>query len=336
MFENDDVTSEGVLNHVMTKGGKTRNSKKYSSMVDSIYMEMIKRTNSYYIYSSKLMELMLSAFRWEGFPDTINVRNLEETLHQGGSAVIARHKDTGDLCNFRLGASKGLLDIYGEPKMFNVNGHNYKDDVSVVDATVIYNNRLASPTLRTINHVAFKLAEADLIISQNLSGQSNPVLITGNDEQKKDIMAMYRSRGAFVPAVVGSKSLKEIDVKVMGTPVPFIVDKMNTHKHTVWNEGMTFLGIDNSNQEKKERMITGEVNANDGQINLFRESMILEREQAVERINEMFGLEVSVTYNDGPMDELAELFAEAELYKAASEVTLNYAEADAAEQEEVK
>ena len=64
---------------------------------------------------------------------------------------------------------------------------------------------------------------------------------------------------------------------------------------------MTLLGIDNANQDKKERVQSAEVNANNTQIIASRNIWLSERQKAVEKFNEKFGQNVKVSfraYND--------------------------------------
>ena len=75
-----------------------------------------------------------------------------------------------------------------------------------------------------------------------------------------------------------------------------MTDKLLTYKHNLWNEAMTFLGIGNAKQDKKERLVTSEVKANDEQIFSSREIMLIARRQACEKINKMFGLNISVDF----------------------------------------
>ena len=60
---------------------------------------------------------------------------------------------------------------------------------------------------------------------------------------------------------------------------------------------MTYLGINNSNQEKRERLVEDEVSANNDQVNAFRNIALNARKQACEEINKMFGLNVDVEWN---------------------------------------
>ena len=62
------------------------------------------------------------------------------------------------------------------------------------------------------------------------------------------------------------------------------------------NEALTFLGINNANTDKKERLITDEVKANDEQLFVARQVMLNARKMACKEINEMFGLNIDVEF----------------------------------------
>lgn len=320
--------SEEVLVSALTKGGKKAKNRKYSDMYDPNYVKMVEKTTYFFIYRQKIMELVLSLFKWENLPDSMNSKYLEKTLHYQGSAVVAKHKKTNEICNFRLSATRGKRDVYGEPLIFSINGYQYDDQVHKDNAVIIYNNKIKRGTLRVVNHMAFKLAEADLVISQNISAQSFPVVITGPESKKKDIASIMRARGNFVPYIMGNEGLDDIKIEVQNMSIPYVVDKIDTHKHVIWNEAMTFLGVENANQEKKERMVVDEIAANDEQTNMFRQSMLMERQEAVKKVNEMFGTDITVEFNNGVMDELSELMNMAKIEEVQSQIDLNNAEAE--------
>jgi hypothetical protein len=70
---------------------------------------------------------------------------------------------------------------------------------------------------------------------------------------------------------------------------------------------MTFLGINNANMNKRERLVDDEVQANNEQIMYSADVMLKARERACKRINEIFGLNISVELRNKPdvfMEEL--------------------------------
>jgi len=63
------------------------------------------------------------------------------------------------------------------------------------------------------------------------------------------------------------------------------------------NEFFTFLGINNVNSDKRERLITNEVDANNEQIEFSAKIMLDSRKKACEKINKMFNLNIDVELN---------------------------------------
>jgi hypothetical protein len=74
----------------------------------------------------------------------------------------------------------------------------------------------------------------------------------------------------------------------------------------MWNDALTFLGIDNANTDKKERLITAEAESNDEHTDLSAEVMLKTRRIAAEQINKMYGLNVSVKIKEQKKPETKE------------------------------
>ena len=73
-------------------------------------------------------------------------------------------------------------------------------------------------------------------------------------------------------------------------PAPFVADKIQEYKNTIWNEALQFLGINNIMIEKKERLITDEASSNNEVVNLNLQSFLIPRQEACKQFNEKFGL----------------------------------------------
>ena len=59
---------------------------------------------------------------------------------------------------------------------------------------------------------------------------------------------------------------------------------------------MTLLGIENANMDKKERLVSDEVNANNQQVIASRNIWLSERKKAIEELNKKFNLNASVEF----------------------------------------
>ena len=59
---------------------------------------------------------------------------------------------------------------------------------------------------------------------------------------------------------------------------------------------MTDLGIPNSNTEKKERLITAEVESNDVEVKLWADMALESLKESCKKASDMFGIELSVDW----------------------------------------
>jgi hypothetical protein len=59
---------------------------------------------------------------------------------------------------------------------------------------------------------------------------------------------------------------------------------------------MTDLGIDNANTEKRERLITAEVESNNDEVKLWADQALEELKKSCTKANKMFGLDMSVDW----------------------------------------
>lgn len=60
---------------------------------------------------------------------------------------------------------------------------------------------------------------------------------------------------------------------------------------------LDFLGINNANTDKKERLITNEVDSNNDLINYYLNCFYKTRKQACDMINEKYGLDIKIVLN---------------------------------------
>ena len=63
------------------------------------------------------------------------------------------------------------------------------------------------------------------------------------------------------------------------------------YKKEIWNEALTYLGINNILVDKKERLIQDEANSNNELINLNLQSFLAPRQEACKQFNELFNLQ---------------------------------------------
>lgn len=250
---------------------------------------------TYIDYYNRLMELALNVFEWENLPPSVDERFLELTLYEMGYCLYFNDEIIGNLAlTCTIG---GQLDVYRIPvlrRAYAVNGYNKM--CSTKDSVLIFNNYLHTPTQLTIELFARRLYEIERAIDVNVKAQKTPTLILSSEQQRLTMRNLYMQYDGNEPFIFGDKNMDIEGIKSLKTDAPFVADKLENLKHQIWNEALTFCGIENSNQDKKERLVSDEVGSNYGNIEAQRNVMLNVRKQACKKINAMFGTNIDVHF----------------------------------------
>lgn len=252
---------------------------------------------TYIQYYNRLTELAISMFEWKNLPPTIDERFLELTLFSDGMAVFFKDDVLGYLClQCMIG---GNLDVYRVPKYrraYATNGYNNALDET--NSVIIFNNMLRTNSMLDVQMFSQRLANLDRAIDVNANAQKTPVLIQCDENQRLTMKNLYMQYDGNEPFIFGDKSLNTNALKVLKTDAPYVADKLYQLKVQYWNEALTYLGISNVNVQKKERMLQDEVQRNQGGVIASRYPRLEARRQACEKINEIFGTNISVDYRE--------------------------------------
>lgn len=246
-------------------------------------------------YFYRLMLIARSIFKWNNLPNGMDEKWIERYLFTEGKCVFFNDPVKGFMV--AKCSDGGSLNYYDEPTLINPVATNmttskvYKNHEECV---VIRNNDIMIPTARTIQLFAYRLADISRTIDININAQKTPLVILCSDKQKLTMKNVFKQWNGFEPVIYGDSNLDLNQITVLKTDAPIVFDKLQYQKHAIWNECMTFLGINNANQDKRERLVDDEVQANNEQVEISAHCMLKAREQACEEINKIFGTNISV------------------------------------------
>jgi len=255
-------------------------------------------------YYERLKLIALSLFEWENLPDSCNARFLEESLYMYGRAVFINDKKLGFLNMKCTPASE--LNVYDEPIKYTAYSHNYNTAYDRDECVLIRNNYLERPTDLTVILFATRLTTAERTIDTNIHAQKTPVLVSCDEKDRLTVLNLYKQYEGNHPFILGAKSLNPDALKVLKTEAPFVALELQNYKHQIWNEALTFFGINNANSDKRERLITDEVNANNEVININAQAVLLTRQEACEKINKLYDLSFGVKDRNFNLENEAE------------------------------
>ena len=164
------------------------------------------------------------------------------------------------------------------------------------DVVIAYALKSHRPIKEIVSYQVERICAVRNAISQNLHINMIPFLIkeSHNDQRLKNIFDSI-FEGEEVVAVAPEDL--EIFQDTLELKAPYIIDKLQAYEKDLFNELLTFLGINNmGTQEKKERMITDEIESNNELIQIFGDCYLREAEIESGKIKEV--LKATVTFKD--------------------------------------
>lgn len=258
-------------------------------------------TKPYYVrlWRMRLSDLACNMFPYYNMPEEINMNAVSKMVMLGGYGIFFRDRDL-DKYFCLTGALTGV-DPYGYPTYAKPISKNVSDGIIFPEmrigeeCIVIYANKVRSSALPYVEEYADKLAELDLAIKMNTRAMKHPLMIKTTEQKKESIstlMAQYEDDYYVVfpdQELLNDTSLQVMDFNVSASEIL----NLQKEKETVLNEFFNIFGISGS-VEKRERMISGEMNAMMEQVAVNREMWMGPQKDAIEKINKMFNLKISI------------------------------------------
>lgn len=252
----------------------------------------------------KFKMIAINLFEWTGLPDGIEEKYIENLLFDEGQAIFFRDPAMSYMC---LKADNGAeQNVYGEPLGWWATGFNYHEYYDAEQCVIISNNKPRIPTSQFITFYANKLTEAERTMDVNVKACKTPFIFACDDKDVLSFKQIFAKVNGNEPAIYADRGLNLNSMAVFQTGVKFLGNELQDYKHTVENELLTFLGVNNVSVDKKERLITSEAESNDELIQSFCDIQLEARRRACKEINEMYGLNVSVKLRCGNVEKSVE------------------------------
>lgn len=259
--------------------------------------KFITKNYLYKYWVMRLTNLAVNMFKYPGLPDEINEAQMEKEIMLGAFGIFFYDEALGKY--FCLPGAITGLDVYGYPTRAKPIGKTTEiifPEYNVhKDCVLIYANRTRTSALEYINEYADKLSDIDLAIKMNTRAMKHPLMMKTTEQKKNSVETLMRQYDddyfVIFPDndLFSESSLQTIDFNVSASEIL----NLQKQKETVVNEFFNIFGISGS-VEKRERMISGEMNAMMQQVAINREMWMSTRQEAIDEINKMFNLNMKV------------------------------------------
>lgn len=246
-----------------------------------------------------VLDKMQSAFKWLGLPDTIPQKWLEYYLQTKGWSFVT--KVNGELYAF-TGGLGGEPDPYYQPTICTIANPalNFsKECVIDKDGILISNDVYRTGIIPIIGKYAGLLAENTITIRIADILARITSIISGGDESTIESALEYlrQIEEGQLGVIEESAFLQDLKVQPGATSgttrLTDLIEMEQYLKSSMYNE----LGLQSNYNMKRESINSSEAQLGDDILQPFIDNMLAMRKEACEKINAMFGTDISVELN---------------------------------------
>ncbi len=247
----------------------------------------------YYIDST--LNKTQSMFIYTGLPETIPACELENILQVDGVAFIT--EVDGKLYAF-AGGLGGEPNVYYKPTLFTVANPALKLSKTYdieADGVLFKNDYLCKGLLPIIGKNAVLLTDCNISLNTAAVLTRLTMLISASDDKTKASAELFVNKlldGDF--SIIGESAflngVKMQSANVQTRPLTDLIELMQYYKSNLLAE----IGLNSNYNMKRERLTQGETLMNVDDLLPFVENMLTERKNAVEKLNQKYGLNVTV------------------------------------------
>ena len=249
-------------------------------------------------FKSNQLNKSLTMFEWSNLPDTIPQVELEKMLQINGYAVIAEYQ--GNLYAFQAGFSG--QDPYNQPTKAIVNNPALKNNTTYTigeDCIVIKNDDMKQGLNGIYEYYGQRLIENQITMLMTDYNLRMPFTISSSDDQTTQSAKMYLKKiidGSL--GVIGEQKLfKALSVTPTNSKQTATFSDLYGYQQFIIAQLNNTIGLATNNNMKRERLTTNEIEVNKNASYPLVDNMLKNRQQAVDAINEMFNVDISVEYS---------------------------------------
>ena len=241
----------------------------------------------------------LQMFKYKGLPETIPQKELEQLLQVQGYAFITEHD--GEIYAFS-GSLGGVPGVYGEPTEIIIANPalKFNKTLNLEKEGVLFNNDdMRQGLIPLISKYATILNENEITMILSTINKRVNNLISVSDDNTADSAKKYLDglEAGKIGYIMENRLYESLKAKTISetnsTRLVDLIELQQYIKASLYNE----LGLNSNFNMKRERLIKPEVEMNASSIYPLVDNMLHCRQEAVEKINVMFGTSITVEFS---------------------------------------
>lgn len=265
-----------------------------------------------------LLQKAISVFKWK-LPEEWDEDYFKYILYGIGYIAVLETRSFGVICQ---GGALGGYNLYYRPSYIIITNPLIKGTITAnigTDCAIIKLQPDYSSIMDIIGYYADQMALAAEALGMNMVNVKTGVVFGARDKtQAESYKKMYDDIGSGNPATFIDKKLLDDTGKpnwfpfVQNMKEQYIASDILSDMRKIEAMFDTDIGIPNANTDKKERLVTDEINANNVETASKCELWLESIKKGVKQANDMYGLSLSVDWRVDPKTDIVDNWKEKE------------------------
>ena len=259
-----------------------------------------------------LLQKAISVFKWK-LPDEWDEDYFKYVLYGIGYIAVLETRSFGVICQ---GGALGGYNLYYKPSYIMITNPLLKETITAnidIDCAIIKLQPDYSSIMDIVGYYADQLALSAEALGMNMVNVKSGVVFGAKDKtQAQSYKKMFDKMQDGDPAVFIDKQLLDDAGKpnwypfVQNMKEQYIADSILSDMRKIEAMFDTDIGIPNANTDKKERLVTDEINANNVETATRCELWLDSIRKGIDKANAMYNLSLSVDWRVNPKTEIAD------------------------------
>lgn len=273
--------------------------------LENYYKQLgIEQPATYLRWVKDIINTKICMYEYDNLPKDLTSEIVEKALMFNNYLCFWKAPDGVVLCRYRFG---GVYNLYWKPvnvDLLTLSGQPLAFGVPYEDIVLIRDNPMDIIPFLTLNNYIDKIIEQEKTLDTLIRLVRFPTILSGDKEQAGMLKNLLKKNINCEGFIIANKEFKEhLEQFDINMPCKLIEAYEIMEKYR--NLAIGSMGI-YTVDEKRERIVTAEIQATNDYVDFVYEGMTRERERSIKECNERFGTNIKMreVYIENKRDEI--------------------------------